>query len=170
MLVYPLLGSSRLLIVGTSSSLAMLLATATAAVSQTHGLEPAAVAGTLVLLVGAVMIAGGLLRLGFLANFISLPVLIGFQAGVGIAIIVGQLGPLLGVAIESKTTIGTLLELPSVLPQAYALTALVGALALATIVVLQRLLRRLPVPLLLLAASIAVGVSLRSGRARQPSS
>jgi SulP family sulfate permease len=158
MLVYPLLGSSRLLIVGTSSSLAMLLATATASMSQTNGLEPAAVAGTLVLLVSAVMIVGGLLRLGFLANFISLPVLIGFQAGVGIAIIVGQLGPLLGVAIESKTTIGTLLELPSVLPQAHAWTVLVGAVSLATIILLQRLLPRLPVPLLLLAASIAVSL------------
>jgi SulP family sulfate permease len=158
MLVYPLLGSSRLLIVSTSSSLAMLLATAVAAVSQTRGLEPAAVAGTLVLLVGATMIAGSFLRLGFLANFISLPVLVGFQAGVGIAIIVGQIGPLLGVAIESTTTIGTVLALPSALPEVHSLTALVGVVALAAIVVLQRLFPRLPAPLLLLAASIALSL------------
>jgi SulP family sulfate permease len=158
MLVYPLFGSSRLLIVSTSSSLAMLLATTVAAASQTRGLEPAAVAGTLVLLVGATMMAGSLLRLGFLANFISLPVLIGFQAGVGIVIIVGQLAALLGVAAESTTTIGTLLELTSVLPQAHALTALIGGAALVMIFVLQRFFPRVPIPLLLLAASIVVSL------------
>ena len=81
--------------------------------SQTHGADPAAVAATLALLVGGAMIAASLLRLGFLANFISLPVLIGFMAGVGIVIVVGQLKSLLGVQIESKTTLGTLLELPA---------------------------------------------------------
>jgi SulP family sulfate permease len=158
MLVYPLLGSSRILIVGTSSSLAMLMATAAATTSQTHGVEPAAVAGTLVLLVGAVMICGSVLKLGFLANFISLPVLIGFQAGVGIVIIVGQLKSLLGVQVESKTTLGTLLEIPTLLPQAHVLTVIVGAIALVTLVVLQRLFPRRPIPLVLLASSIAASL------------
>lgn len=160
MLVYPLFGSSRLLIVSTSSSLAMLTATAAATVSQTHGAEAAAIAATLALLVGAFMIAASFLRLGFLANFISLPVLIGFQTGVGIVIIVGQIKSLLGVQIASKTTLGTLLELPGVLPQAHASTMIIGAVALALLFVLQRLLPRRPVPLLIVAASIAVSMVL----------
>jgi high affinity sulfate transporter 1 len=156
MLVYPLLGSSRLLIVSTSSSLAMLTATTAALVSQSHGAEPAAVAATLALLVGGVLVAASVLRLGFLAHFISLPVLIGFQAGVGVVIIVGQLKSLLGVQLESRTTLGTLLELPGVLPQAHALTLLVGATAIVALVVLDRMFPRRPIPLLLLALSIAV--------------
>jgi sulfate permease, SulP family len=156
MLVYPLLGSSRLLIVSTSSSLAMLTATAAAQASQTYGVEPTAVAASLALLAGAVMIGASVLRLGFLANFISLPVLIGFQAGVGVVIIVGQLKPLLGVQIESKTTLGTLLEIPWLLPQAHGLTMLVGAIAMVMLFVLQRLFPRLPIPLLLMALSIAL--------------
>ncbi len=158
MLVYPLLGSSRLLIVSTSSSLAMLTATAAAQVSQAHGVEPAAVAATLALLVGGVMIAASVLRLGFLANFISLPVLIGFMAGVGIVIIVGQLKSLLGVQIESKTTLGTLLELPRVLTQAHALTMLVGVVAIVMLVVLGRLFPRRPVQLLIVALGIVASL------------
>lgn len=160
MLVYPLLGSSRLLIVSTSSSLAMMTAAAVAALTQTHGAEPAAIAATLALLVGGVLLAASLLRLGFLANLISLPVLIGFQAGVGIVIIVGQLKSLLGVQVASKTTLGTLLELPGLLPQAHGLTMLVGAVGIVALVVLERRFPRGPIPLLVVASSIAVSLLL----------
>jgi high affinity sulfate transporter 1 len=160
MLVYPLLGSSRLLIVSTSSSLAMMTAAAVAALTLSHGAAPAAIAATLALLVGGVLFAASLLRLGFLANFISLPVLIGFEAGVGIVIIVGQLKSLLGVQVASKTTVGTLLELPGLLPQAHGLTMLVGAVAIVTLVVLERRFARGPVPLLVVALSIAASLLL----------
>lgn len=160
MLVYPLLGSSRLLIVSTSSSLAMMTAAAAAALTQTHGAEPAAIAATLALLVGGVLLAASVLRLGFLANFISLPVLIGFQAGVGIVIVVGQLKSLLGVQVASKTTLGTLLELPGLLPQTHGLTMLVGVAAVVALVVLQRRFPRGPIPLLVVALSIAASLLL----------
>src|SRR5688500_6871426 len=68
MLVYPLLGSCRVLIVSTSSALAMMTASAVAVTAQTQGVEPLAVAATLALMVGGVMMAASLLRLGFLAN------------------------------------------------------------------------------------------------------
>jgi high affinity sulfate transporter 1 len=160
MLVYPLLGSSRLLIVSTSSSLATMTAAAVAALTVSHGAEPAAIAATLALLVGGVLLAASLLRLGFLANFISLPVLIGFQAGVGIVIVVGQLKSLLGVQVASKTTVGTLLELPGLLPQAHGLTMLVGAIAIAALVVLERRFPRAPVPLLVVTLSVAASLLL----------
>jgi high affinity sulfate transporter 1 len=159
MLVYPLLGSSRLLIVSTSSALAMLTAAAIAAASQTQDADPIVIAGTLALMAGAVMVAASVLRLGFLANYISLPVLIGFQAGVGILIIVGQLRSLLGVRFESSTTLGTLLELPAVLPQAHGLTTLIAAVAIVMLVVLDRLFPRRPIPLLVLALGVLVSFS-----------
>ncbi len=155
MLVYPLFGSSRSLIVSTSSALAMLTATAAAQVAQSHGVDAATVVVTLSLLVGGAMIAASVLRLGFLANFISLPVLVGFQAGVGIAIVVGQLKALLGVSMESRTTLGTLLELPAVLPQTHGLTLLVGASAIVLLVALGRLFPRRPVALLIIGSAMA---------------
>lgn len=158
MLVYPLFGSTRVLIVSTSSALAMLTAAAVARVSATHGAEPAVVAATLALTVGGVMLAASLLRLGFLANYISFPVLVGFQAGVGIVIVVGQLKLLLGVDIESSTTLGQLLELPQALPQAHGPTMLVGAVAIVVLAALQRLFPRGPIPLVLLALGVAASL------------
>src|SRR5688572_15655872 len=155
MLVYPLLGSCRVLIVSTSSALAMMTASAVAATAQTQGVEPLAVAATLALMVGGVMMAASLLRLGFLANYISLPVLVGFQAGIGIVIIVGQARSLLGVDVESETTLGKLLELPAAVPQAHGLTVLVAATAIGALVVLARLWPRRPIPLLIVVLGIA---------------
>jgi high affinity sulfate transporter 1 len=155
MLVYPLLGSCRVLIVSTSSALAMMTASAVGAMAQTHGAEPLTVAATLALMAGGVLIAASLLRHGFLANYISLPVLVGFQAGVGIVIIAGQARSLLGVEIESATTLGKLLELPGALPQAHGLTVLVAAIALAALIVLDRLLPRRPIALVIVGLGIA---------------
>jgi SulP family sulfate permease len=158
MLAYPLLGSARLMCVNPSSALAMLTAAAIATASQTHAAEPGAIAATLTLLTGGVLLAASLLRLGFLANFLSLPVLVGFQAGVGIVIVVGQLKSLLGVHVESRTTLGTLLELPALLPQTHALTLLFGGAAIVLLLVSERLFPRGPIPLLLVAASIAASL------------
>lgn len=159
MLVYPLLGTSRLLIASPTLTLATMTAAGViGAMPQAGGAEPIVVGVTLTLLVGVVLAAASVLRLGFLANFISLPVLIGFQAGVGIVIVVSQLKSLLGVSIESKSALGTLLALPAALPEAHVLTALVGTVTLVTLVVLERFFPRRPISLLLVGASIALSI------------
>jgi len=155
MLVYPLLGSSRPLSVTTTSAIAMLTAAGIAAISEVNpGADARAIAATLALLVGGILILARLLRLGFLANFISQPVLVGFKAGVGVVILVGQLKSVLGVHISSKTTVGTLLELPASLTQVHALTVLVASAGIAVLLALPRLFPRLSAPLLWVAASI----------------
>jgi high affinity sulfate transporter 1 len=159
MLVYPLLGSSRVLSVTTTSALAMLTATQVAALGA-HGADPRAVATTLALLVGAILVAARILRLGFLANFISKPVLIGFEAGVGIVILVGQFKSLLGVHVTSKTTLGTLAELPGLLPQSHWPTVLVAVSGLALLMGLPRLAPRVSAPLVWVALSIAASALL----------
>ena len=98
MFVYALLGTSRQLSVSSTSTLAIL--TATELTLAVPGGDPARLmtaASTLALLVGGFLIAAGLLRLGFLANFISDPVLTGFKAGIGLVILVDQVPKLLGV-------------------------------------------------------------------------
>ncbi len=162
MLAYPLLGGSRPLSVSTTSSLAMLTATA---VIATAG--PAAgavrVASTLAMLVGVALILARILRLGFLANFISKPVLIGFQAGVGLAILIGQLKSVLGVPVTAKTTIGVALQLPGLLTQTHIPTLLVAAAGMAVLWGLPRLTTKLSAPLVWVAVSIAASAALGLG-------
>lgn len=161
MLVYPLLASSRALSVTTTSAIAMLTAAQVAATaSQAGGADPAAVAATLALLVGGILIIARLLRLGFLANLISKPVLVGFEAGVGVVILVGQLKSVLGVPVHSKTTVGILLELPGLLMQAHAVTVAVAAAGIAVLLALPRLLPRAPAPLVWVALSIAASAAI----------
>jgi high affinity sulfate transporter 1 len=155
MLVYPLLGSSRPLSVTTTSAIAMLTAAAVAAISASApGADAAAIAATLALLVGGFLILARVLRLGFLANFISLPVLVGFEAGVGVVILIGQLKSVLGVHVVSKTTVGTLLELPGLLPQIHGMTLLVAIAGIAVLLALPRFFPRLSAPLVWVALSI----------------
>ena len=155
MLVYPLLGSSRPLSVTTTSAIAMLTA---AEIAATATVQPdvgaTSIAATLALLVGGVLILARLFRLGFLANFISMPVLVGFKAGVGVAILVGQLKSVLGVQVTSKTTIGTLMELPGLLAQAQGFTVLVAVVGIAVLLGLPRLIPRMPAPLVWVVLSI----------------
>ncbi len=164
MLVYPLLGSSRPLSVTTTSAIAMLAATEVAAASAaTPGVGSMAVAAMLALLVGGILILARLLRLGFLANFISRPVLIGFKAGVGVAIFVGQLKSVLGVHLTSTTTLGTLASLPGTIGQAHAPTVLLAATGVLLLAVWPRIFPRLSAPLVWVAASILASAALGFG-------
>jgi sulfate permease, SulP family len=164
MVVYPLLGSSRPLSVTTTSALAMLTATEIASATAARGGTSAtAIAATLALLVGGMLIAARILRLGFVANFISKPVLIGFGAGVGVVILVGQLKSVLGVHIASTTTIGTLVELAGQIPHANGPTCLVAAAGLALLIGLPRVFPKVPVSLVWVALSIAASALLGLG-------
>lgn len=160
MLVYPLLGTSRPLSVTSTSALAMLAVAAAGPFTADGGHSPVEVAATLALLVGAFMIVARVFRLGFVANFISLPVLVGFEAGVGIVILVGQLKSVLGVHIDSKTTLGTLLELPMRLGDIHGMTVLVGVAGIAILLGLPRLFPRLSAPLVWVGLSILASAVL----------
>jgi sulfate permease, SulP family len=101
MAVYAVLGSSRLLSVSTTTPIAILCATAIGeALRMTPDLAPLTAAATLSVLVGLMLIAARLLRLGFVANFISEPVLTGFKAGVGFVIVIDQLPKLFGIHFD----------------------------------------------------------------------
>jgi SulP family sulfate permease len=147
MLVYPLLGSSRPLSVTSTSAIAMLTTVVVATTTEQTGASASAVSATLALLVGAILIGARLLRLGFLANFISLPVLVGFEAGVCIVIIIGQLHSALGVHITSHDTIGILKELPEQLMHIHSLTVVLALIGVATLLALPRWFPRLSAPL-----------------------
>lgn len=155
MLTYPLLGSSRALSVSTTSAIAMLTATIVMSVStQMPATSATSIVVSLAFLVGIFLILARVLRLGFLANFISLPVLIGFKAGIGIVILIGQLKSVLGLQITSHTTIGTLLEIPVLLADTHIPTLLVAASGITILLTLPRFFPKLSAPLVWVTVSI----------------
>ena len=160
MLIYALLGSSRTLSVSTTTTLAILLAAALAELGQHPGEATlVAASATVTMLVGAMLILARLLRLGFLADFISEPVLVGFKAGIGVVIVVDQIPKLLGIHFQKGTFFHNLLAIAQGIPHASAATVIVGVAMIAILVTMEHWLPRAPAPLIAVAAGIA-GVSL----------
>lgn len=133
LVVYAFLGSSRVLAVGPVAVVSLMTA---AAISQLQwpGVEPgsAAYAGAalaLALLSGAMLLAMGVLRLGFLANFLSHPVISGFITASAVLIAASQLKTLLGIRAEGHTLPELLLAIGRALPHTHGLTVAVGAAA-----------------------------------------
>src|SRR5262245_33970239 len=97
MLLYAVLGTSRVLSVSTTTTLAILVGASLAqAVPEGDHAALLTTSATLTLLAGAILVVAWVLRLGFVANFISEPVLIGFKAGIGVVIVLDQIPKLLG--------------------------------------------------------------------------
>jgi sulfate permease, SulP family len=156
MLVYALLGSSRPMSVSTTSTLAILTAAQlTRAVPAADAAHMTEVAATLALMVGAFLIVAGVLRLGFLANFISDPVLTGFKAGIAIVILFGQVPKLLGVHAGGGSFFGSVLSTLQHVPDANATTIIVSAMTLAVLIGLQRFRPQVPAPLVAVVLGIA---------------
>ncbi|MFC0397402.1 SulP family inorganic anion transporter [Paraburkholderia rhizosphaerae] len=157
MVIYALLGTSRVLSVSTTTTLAILTTSALARVAPGGGqAELLAAAATLGVLVGAMLMVGSLLRLGFVANFISAPVLVGFKAGIAVVIFVDQLPKLLGIHFVKGEFFYNLLRIAEGLPRSSTPTLIVAALALVTLIVLRRFVPRVPAPLVVVAVAIVV--------------
>jgi SulP family sulfate permease len=156
MFIYALLGSSRLLSVSTTSTLAILTATElTRAVPTADTAHLVAAASTLALMVGGFLIAAGVLRLGFLANFISDPVLTGFKAGVTIVILFGQIPKLLGVHSEGGHFFRSVLSTLQHVPDTNVMTLVVAVVTLAILIGLGRFRPHAPAPLVAVVIGIA---------------
>jgi sulfate permease, SulP family len=162
MLAYALLGSSRVLSVSSTSTLAILTASQLAVVvADGDPGRASAAAATLALLVGAALVLAAGLRLGFLANFISDPVLTGFKAGIALVIVVDQLPKLLGVHIAKTGFLRDLVAVSAELPHAHLATVGVAVAMLALLFGLEHLLPRVPAPLV--AVLLGVGASALLG-------
>jgi len=166
MLIYVLLGSSRPLSVSTTSTISILTAAQLAAVVPGGDLaETMRAASTLALLAGGFLVLAATLRLGFVANFISLPVLAGFKTGIGLVILVGQLGKVLGISVSKGPFFQTLLAVWQGLGETHWPTFLTALVTLAILIMLPRFLPRLWAPLVAVAAGI--GATALLGLAEQ---
>ncbi len=156
MLVYAVLGTSSVLSVSTTTTLAIL--TGADLAGAVPGGDPAALlraAATLTLLVGAILVAAWILRLGFVANFISEPVLVGFKAGIGVVIVLDQVPKLLGFHVSGPNFLAKLRATVAHLPETSLPTLAVAAAMIAILVGFERFLPHVPAPLVAVAAGIA---------------
>ena len=161
MFVYACLGSSRPLSVSSTSTLAML--TATQLTLAVPGADPAqlmAVAATLALLVGGFLIVAGVLRLGFLANFMSDPVLTGFKAGVGLLIVLDQVPKLLGVPIDQGNFFHKVSATLAQVPYANGATLILAAATVSILLGMKRFCPRAPAPLVAVVLGVAAAAFL----------
>jgi high affinity sulfate transporter 1 len=155
LVVYAVMGTSRPLSVTTTSTLALLTAGALQhpAINAINN-SLIAVTGTLACLVGGILIAASLLRLGIVASFISEPVLVGFKAGVGLTIVVDQIPKALGVHFTKGHFFHNLVSIVDHLPHASVPTLVLALAMLALQLGLQRFLPRLPASLVTVVAGI----------------
>jgi len=156
MIIYAVLGTSRPLSVSTTTTMAILVAAALGQVAPAG--DPATLAratATLTLLVGVVLIAASALRLGFVANFISEPVLVGFKAGIGLVIVLDQVPKLLGVHFPKTGFLRNVAATIQAAPETSLPTLAVGLLTIVTLVALEHFAPRVPAPLVAVAAGIA---------------
>jgi len=156
MVIYALLGSSRVLSVSSTTTLAILAGTELGLVVPDG--DPAKLitaTATLVALVGAILLLARLLKLGFVANFISTPVLTGFKAGIGLVIVLDQVPKLLGIHITKQGFFADLISVVQHVPATSLVTLAVAAATFAVLIGMERLWPHAPAPLVAVAGSIA---------------
>jgi high affinity sulfate transporter 1 len=155
-LVYVPLGTSATLSVTTTTTIAILSGAALGEVAAAQPDIPLLTAtATLSLLVGLMLLAARVLRLGFLASFISDPVLTGFKAGIGCVIVVDQLPKVLGVHIDKSGFLRDLFAIASGLPHSSMTTLLVAVATLLCLVLVAKVLPRAPAPVIAIGGAIA---------------
>jgi sulfate permease, SulP family len=154
--VYVLLGSSRQLVIGPEGSISALVAAAILPLAVAGGAEAVELAGALAILVGACFLAARALRLGWLADYFSRPVLIGYLHGVAVVLVVSQLGKLLGLEIDARDPLFQLAEVVRELGETSGTTLAVGVAALAVLLPLRSIAPRFPAALLVVGGAIAL--------------
>ena len=156
MVIYALLGSSRVLSVSSTTTLAILTATQLGLVVPDG--DPAKLltaTAALTALVGAILVVARLVRLGFVANFISTPVLTGFKAGIGLVIVLDQVPKLLGIHITKEGFVRDLFAIVQHLPMTSLITLAVAAATFAILIGMERLKPHSPAPLVAVGGAIA---------------
>jgi SulP family sulfate permease len=155
-IAYVLFGSSRRLVIGPEGSVSTLVAAAVLPLAATASDEAAELAAMLALLVAACFLLARALRLGWVADYFSRPVLIGYLHGVAVVLVITQLSKLLGLDIEADNPLGRLKETLQELGDVSGTTVAVSVVSLAALLILRRFIPALPGALFVVVAAIAV--------------
>jgi high affinity sulfate transporter 1 len=161
---YALVGPSRLLVLGPDSSLGPMIAATILPLLASGGDPVRAVllASALSILTGIVMVAAGVGRLGFVADLLSKPTILGYMNGLALTIIVGQLPKLLGFSVDADGFLGELRGVVSGIAQGEVVPAAagIGLLSLAVMLLMKRLLPKVPAVLVAVLLAMALSVML----------
>jgi high affinity sulfate transporter 1 len=156
LIAYAIFGTSRHLDVGPSSAIAALSFSVVVGLAVAGSPEFIILSIALAFMVGIMVIAAGILRLGVLADFLSRPVLDGFVVGVAISIVIGQLDKLLGFEPDGYSFVPDVLQFVANFDQVQVPTLIVGLTSLALLFALHKYTPKLPSALIVLFLAIAV--------------
>jgi MFS superfamily sulfate permease-like transporter len=158
-IAFALFGANRFMSVGADSTIAPIFAGGLASIAVASGHAHAQLAPVFALLVGALLIVVGLLRAGWLATLLSIPVTTGFLAGISVHIVVGELPTLLGVPDEKGHLLVRLAHVIGLVPHANLISLALGAGVLCVTLAASRISPRIPGALLgLVGAGMATAL------------
>ena len=158
LLAYAVFGPSRVLIVGPDSSLAPMIAAAVLPLAGKDPDEAVALAGVLALLIGGLLLAGRVFKLGFVTGLLSKPIRVGYLNGIAIVIMLTQLPKLLGMSVPGGSLVNTATDTVQAVAQGAVnpLALLFGAGTIAVIVLSRLLPWKLPGVLLAVVAATSL--------------
>jgi len=160
MTLYALFGASRHLVVGADSATAAILASSVASMAAPRSAEWLALAGILALMAGGFLLLARLVRLGFLADFLSRTVLVGFLSGVGIQVAVGEISGMLGLPGGGHGTINKVLSDLRQIEQTNYVALILSVAVLVIIIASRKISKKIPGPLIAVVGAIIASWAL----------
>ena len=160
---YFLVGSSRQLVVNPDAAACSIVAATVAPLAVGDASRYLELSIALTILTGILLIAGGLVGLGVIANFLSRPILTGYLNGIALSIIVGQFGKLLGFSVPSGGFFLTLWQVIKRIKETNVTTFVLGLTLLVLLLSFKYFLKRLPGPLIVAALAAAAVYVLKLG-------
>jgi high affinity sulfate transporter 1 len=159
LVAFAVFGSSRYLVVAADSATAAILAGRLSQMAPVASEHYVALAGLVALLTAGCLLVARLLKLGFLADFLSQTVLVGFLTGVGFQVGIAMLGEMLGVPVDSNRTVEQLAQVVRALPQLHVPTLCLAGAVVAIVLVFRKLAPRFPGSLFVVVGAIAANAA-----------
>jgi len=159
LLAFAVFGSSRYLVVAADSATAAILAGGISPMAPVGSTRYVALAGMVALLTAGFLLLARLLKLGFLADFLSRTVLVGFLTGVGFQVGIAVLGEMLGIEVPARRTSVQLIQVMRGLPHATLPTVLLSALVVGGVYLLQRFAPKVPGALIAVAGTVTASAT-----------
>ena len=159
LLAFAVFGSSRYLVVAADSATASILAGKLATMAPIASARYVALASTVALLTAGFLLLARVLRLGFLADFLSQTVLTGFLTGVGFQVGIAVLGEMVGLEVHSNRTVGQLVDIFANLPRIHLPTVAISAVVVTSVLAFSRFAPKVPGSLLAVAGAIAASAT-----------
>lgn len=160
---FAIFGSSNYLVVAADSATAAILAGGLSPLAAIASPEYVALAGTVALLTAGLLFLARLLKVGFLADFLSRTVLVGFLTGVGFQVGIAVLGDMLGIEVHARRTVMKLVEMAGNFRSVHLPSLALAAAVVGSVVIFDRFAKRVPGPLIALAGAIAASAAFNFG-------